>query len=561
MGLARALLCCLGLLALAPAAALAAPMTPRSAAAFRDSVGVNTHAVYFDTAYADWERIVARLDELGVDHLRDAAHGNPDPSWRDWNERYFRAVELAAAHGKRFTLLMGRPGYATGSIEDLVGVVGGRLRHAIVALEAPNEYDLVSGVPDWPAPLRSYVEELHTRVRAHPGARDLPIAGPSLVFRDSRARLGSLGDLVDLGNLHPYSGGERPSAAQIADEIELMRLVTGDRDIVATEAGFHNAMNATDGHPPVPEDVAAAYTLRTLLEHFRAGVRRTFLYELIDEKADPGLVDPEQHFGLLRHDGTPKPAFTALKNLLAVVGRPAAAGAARPVDIEIGGDTAGVRHLLLQAPEGRHLLVLWQDESLWDTATRTRRAVAPREVRLRLPAAAATLSRPAESGRREAVAATGGAATVAVPADPVVVEFSTGTADSLGTGGDRSSPSAPTGPDSACDCSGRATATPPQALPATRGSVRVGVCTTRRTTVRAWIGKRRDRARDRRGAFRPLRRAAAVRRSRCVVRVRLPRGAAAARATGLRVRVAYRRGHRAPWRFAERPVPAGALRR
>ena len=55
--------------AVAPAAS-AQPVTPKSASAFRDSVGVVTHSVYYDTAYGDWNRVVARLDELGVRHLR-----------------------------------------------------------------------------------------------------------------------------------------------------------------------------------------------------------------------------------------------------------------------------------------------------------------------------------------------------------------------------------------------------------------------------------------------------------------------------------------------------------
>ena len=52
-------------LAVVPAAS-ANVVKPRSAAAFRDSAGVVTHVVYFDTAYGNWPRVVARLDELGV---------------------------------------------------------------------------------------------------------------------------------------------------------------------------------------------------------------------------------------------------------------------------------------------------------------------------------------------------------------------------------------------------------------------------------------------------------------------------------------------------------------
>src|SRR3954462_2225113 len=92
-------------------------ISPKSAPAFRDSVGVVTHIVYFDTPYGDWNRVVARLDELGVRHLREGVYANPAPQWRDWNERYYQAVELAAAHGIRFDFGLNPPGRGTGSVD------------------------------------------------------------------------------------------------------------------------------------------------------------------------------------------------------------------------------------------------------------------------------------------------------------------------------------------------------------------------------------------------------------------------------------------------------------
>ena len=83
------------------------------------------------------------------------------------------------------------------------------------------------------------------------------------------------------------------------------------RGAVFTEAGYHNALSSTTGQPPASEEAAAVYMPRLLATAFGAGVERTFIYELVDEKPDPGLIDAEQHFGLLRNDLSPKPAFTA----------------------------------------------------------------------------------------------------------------------------------------------------------------------------------------------------------------------------------------------------------
>jgi hypothetical protein len=40
-------------------AANADVVAPKSALAFRDSVGVVTHVVYYSTAYGDWPRVVS----------------------------------------------------------------------------------------------------------------------------------------------------------------------------------------------------------------------------------------------------------------------------------------------------------------------------------------------------------------------------------------------------------------------------------------------------------------------------------------------------------------------
>ncbi|MGC8715248.1 MAG: PA14 domain-containing protein, partial [Leptodesmis sp.] len=50
--------------------------TAKPAASFIDSIGVNTHIRYYDTAYGNYSLIKQRLQELGVKHIRD---GGSDP--------------------------------------------------------------------------------------------------------------------------------------------------------------------------------------------------------------------------------------------------------------------------------------------------------------------------------------------------------------------------------------------------------------------------------------------------------------------------------------------------
>jgi hypothetical protein len=82
---------------------------------------------------------------------------------------------------------------------------------------------------------------------------------------------------------------------------------------VASETGYHDAVASHDGHPPVSEQAGAVYLPRLFLSYFGAGVRRTFAYELLDERVDPARSDLQANFGLLRDDFSRKPSFMALR--------------------------------------------------------------------------------------------------------------------------------------------------------------------------------------------------------------------------------------------------------
>jgi hypothetical protein len=93
--------------------------------------------------------------------------------------------------------------------------------------------------------------------------------------------------------------------------MQLAQQYSGSKAVISTETGYHNVVNTTVGHIGLPEDIAAKYIPRIYLEQFNSGISRTLSYELIDVDKDP--TDPEKNFGLLRNDGSEKPAFVALK--------------------------------------------------------------------------------------------------------------------------------------------------------------------------------------------------------------------------------------------------------
>jgi hypothetical protein len=371
------------LLTTAPTAG-AHSVTPKSAPAFRDSVGVVTHAVYYDTSYGNWPKVVASLRKLGVTHLRDGLYANESPEWRDWTERYYRAVDLAGANGMRFDFGMGRPGAQIGTIDQLVAVASGRLRNAVEALEAPNEFDKYVGGRGWASRLADYDQALYRKVKSVPNLRYLPFVGPSFSTVQASKLAGSQRSSMDFGNVHPYTGGRSPDPAHLKVELGRARAVSGRKPVWATEAGFHNALRARSGQPGVSERVAAVYLLRTFLEHFRSGISRTYAYELVDEKPERAGRNPEQHFGLMRNDFTPKPAYTALRNLLKVVGPNGGAPRLRPLRLGVSGP-AHARSMVLQRADGTYVVALWRLASAWNTDRGRAIRVAPRGVNITLP--------------------------------------------------------------------------------------------------------------------------------------------------------------------------------
>jgi hypothetical protein len=172
----------------------------------------------------------------------------------------------------------------------------------------------------------------------------------------------------------------------------------------------------------VSESAGAIYTLETLLEHFKSGIARTYLYELIDEQPDPRAANPNDHFGLLRNDFSPKPAFTALKNLLELVGQGAPRSGLRPLRLDVAGDSDQLRKLVVQKADGSYVVALWRMTSVWSTHARRSLSAGTRSVTFRLPAGShARIADPIASASTTRLRVVEGAGRIAVGRDPVLL--------------------------------------------------------------------------------------------------------------------------------------------
>jgi hypothetical protein len=394
----------------------------RSAFDFINSVGVNTHLNYFDRTYGNFSLVERELRSVGIRHLRDGAHLQND----DYNKfLYGRWAELGKS-GIRFDVVLdprSNLGPLTTALLEQIDQLSG---HTIESFEGPNELD-VSNMPDWPALDRSYQQEISGAAHSLPDAAQIRLIGPSLAFvAHGEAFAGPL-DGFDEGNLHPYPAGKMPSVI-FPEQIDLAQQAFGKKPIVITESGYHNALNDHSDQPGVSEPAAARYIPRLFLENFSRGIVRTYLYEFLDEAPDPGLSNNQLHWGLIRADGTEKPAFTALRRLMDELND--GAEPASPTQFSWSLDTTNpaIHHLLLQKSDGEIDLILWQEVRSFDVRSQKDIENPPVNTVLSLPSQAQSVALYEPTGQAEPIKTYTSTSTVplSVPDAPLVIAIKLG---------------------------------------------------------------------------------------------------------------------------------------
>jgi hypothetical protein len=386
----------------------AAPEAALSADAFVAGIGVNTHLGYDDTLYGRYEDIIKpRLKELGVRSIREGYFQDR------LVPRYFDVASL----GIKLVLIF--------SADKAARQVPMALP-VLEAVEGLNEPDHGEG---WVEVTRKEQTALYRAVKGSNLTSHLPVLVSGMAnTRDSPGKLGPLSDALDLGNTHNYAGGLPPTSGgwgiELGRALAEARTVCGDRPLWSTECGYHNRIEQT-GHPGVSEAAAAKYLPRMHALLFGLGLERRYSYELADEKPDPGMTDMEQHFGLLRSDGSRKPAFIALRNLIRILRDPGTGFSPGRLDYTLTGDLRNVRHLLLQKRDGSYWLLLWQEVPSFDV--RAKRDLSPAAlgvmVTLASPLSAGALYRPGLSDRPLGALLAASRVRVSVPDELVILKL------------------------------------------------------------------------------------------------------------------------------------------
>lgn len=328
---------------------------------------------------------------------------------------------------------------------------------------------------------RAHRQKIHAHNAASPAEGRLHFVGPSsilaTVFQKSQhgypaddgaelterlvqsyvlpqpAGLQNYAEYVDFGNIHTYysfpergEGGAPPSAARdyyVSPEIRLSshpqaiyQALFGSRPMMVTETGWRTYPAS---HIGVNERLQAKLYLRTLLTNFRLGVRRTYIYELLDP------LDGGEGWGLIApassrqddHELRLKESFFAVSRLMRALKDAGGAastftvrGAAAEVAVQRDGQwvpaselpESRVRHLLFQKSTGEHLLVFWNEPEI---ISRSQTGDLTQAVRITLPSrlvGRARVFRPLISEAPIQGVPSSLWVTTA-PDDPVIIEF------------------------------------------------------------------------------------------------------------------------------------------
>ncbi|PWU08682.1 MAG: hypothetical protein C5B50_29115 [Verrucomicrobia bacterium] len=329
--------------------------------------------------------VMTNLALLGIRHTRCDGY-NQDWVWDYWNRLYTNSGV------KRTEIFFPNSAWTNWSLSNMVALAR---RHPAMmdAVEGPNETDaegITYNGAHFPQGTILFQNDLYNAMKNDPQTTNLTVLAPTLADPTKTTNL--IGCQLDYENMHSYANGSKADNALDVWWIPYAnQIINPHKPIIASECGWHTAVNFTNNDQPgVSERAQGKYIPRLFGEYWNRGIVRAFTYELFDEGTN--LLNSQQCYGLLHHDGTPKPAFTAERNMIALLNDPGAGTALSPpflagdpLDYTLSGNTNNVHHVLLEKRNGDFYLLLWQEVLSFDTATKLDLTNPPAAVTLTLP--------------------------------------------------------------------------------------------------------------------------------------------------------------------------------
>ena len=370
------------------------------AAAFVASLGVNTH-IDFGGSYANLNTVEAAIRYLGIKNLRDSMQNPADlTSW----------PAVSAATGAKFDDYIAETSPAS-MVTCLAYMPPLAATGALNFVEGGNEED-----DSYPAGLGNTIAiaaRFQPKVHAMGQRLGLPTINLSFGAGWTAAnnwhgdydKVGDLSAHAEYGNAHTYpnppNGAPDGAIKQLNSDA---RLAASSLPVMTTEIGWDESHGFSQPN-------IAKWALDATFDGIKHGNPKTYFYALYD--------DASGKFGLMRPDGSPKPAGAALHNLttlLADAGSDAATFATGSLAYTLAGTTGADSTMLLQKSDGSHWLALW-NETAGAPHTVTLTLANPALVRVFDPLTGTAATQTAHNAATLAVS---------VPDHPVLVEIGGG---------------------------------------------------------------------------------------------------------------------------------------
>ena len=391
---------------------------------FLDSLGIVTHMAYNDGAYASAPEAIEDLAYLGIHQVRE---GVPDPHGGPPDRNYAASLHALLDAGNTFDFITAIGHQTLAVFQGQVDAIARQYPNAVIAIEGPNEinnFPIRYGGLTGDDAGNAFQRELYATVQADPVLHDIPVY---YLTGNRPVDLGVVPKLADYASAHPYPYRGQPPGPRIATEFRRNFTMRPPYPKVITETGYFNQPSAPGGSG-VDDATQAKLTLDLLLDAFRQGVAKTFLYQLRSAYPDPRHNNPDTEYGLFNLDNSPKPAATAIHNLTAILADPGMAASfleTASLGYAVSGQPETGQDLLLQKSDGGFALVLWAEPTIWNDASHRPIAVPDHAVTLSLAAPARIIRffDPLLSALPSKTATDAKSITVAISDHPVILEL------------------------------------------------------------------------------------------------------------------------------------------
>jgi hypothetical protein len=352
------------------------PLFPsKMADKFVDSVGLNVHFSYYGSIYTNLSsQLIQDIGQLGVRHLRDQM------AWEGTVESaspFYTIHNQLALKGVKTDYILTSITYPMSQVAAYPTLV-----NDMEAAEPANEFD-ASGDPNWIEKITGQETSLYQQMNSSSRTSAMTVLSPSLAQPANAAQLGKMGRISDAGNSHAYFGGWNPGnsgsggANNPAYFMNLAEMNNPGQPIWVSETGFWTLPGAYYGGYGSSEAAQATYEPRALLDFWNAGAARTYLYELADYAGN-------LYWGLLREDGSAKPSFGAIQNLLQTLTDPGQAFTPDPLAYSLTGGDSQIQRALFQKRDGSYYLAIWVEAESYNFLTQTGISVPAQTVTLQL---------------------------------------------------------------------------------------------------------------------------------------------------------------------------------